>query len=142
MLNKKGSEWVSTVLYIMIGLAVMGILLAAVRPKIAQTKDSYVIEQTISSLNDLDQTIVRAELAAGTRAKFILQLSRGELDIDGPNGKITWKIQDSAYQYSEIGKTISVGNINAVTTASPKGFEVDFSLDYLNKIHLINNVKF
>ena len=72
--SKRGVEWVSTVLYTLISLALIGMLIAALNPRIAELKDSYVISQTVDSLNVLDGTINNARVAEGTTLKYTLQM--------------------------------------------------------------------
>ena len=47
--NFKGQIWVETVLYTLIALALIGITLAFVMPKINESKNNLIVEQTISS---------------------------------------------------------------------------------------------
>ena len=47
MLKKKGQIWVETVLYTLIGLALIGITLAIMMPKITQSREKVVVEQSI-----------------------------------------------------------------------------------------------
>ena len=57
--GKRGDVWISAVLYILIGLAIMGLLLMVVRPRIEQMRDSITIDQTLATMNRLDETISR-----------------------------------------------------------------------------------
>ena len=54
---KRSQVWVETVIYTLIGLAVIGILLAAAKPKIDEMRDKLVVEQTIDSMNSIDEKI-------------------------------------------------------------------------------------
>ena len=53
----RGQIWVETVIYTLIGLALMGLVLAFVMPKINESKDRIILQQTITSLNDIDEKI-------------------------------------------------------------------------------------
>ncbi len=134
-MNKRGVEWVSTVLYTLISLALIGILMAAINPRIAELKDNYVIGQTIDSLNVLDSTIGNARVGEGTTLKYSLQLRKGNLLIDSLNDRIIWK-SDSNYQYSEIGKKINVGAISALTEKKGNAFTVTLELNYSPDINI------
>jgi hypothetical protein len=57
MKNINGQVWIESVIYILIGLALIGLVLAFVSPRINMEKDHVVIEQTIESLNILDKKI-------------------------------------------------------------------------------------
>jgi len=128
---KKGDTWVETVLYMTISLAVIGLLLVAIRPKIAQMRDNYAITQTVDSLNVFEDLVSSVKIAEGTTLQYGLQLSKGEFIIDGINDSVMWQ-SDSSYQYSELNRTIDVGRISARTmNVSSKGmYHVTLTLDY------------
>jgi type II secretory pathway pseudopilin PulG len=128
-MKKKSVVWVSTVLYILIGLAIMGLLLAVMRPKIAETKDAFIIDQTIQSLDTLDSKIIEVQTATGNLRSYKLGLTKGYLTIDGKNEKIYWNAL-SNYQYSEANKTISIGKIDALTMPSANLWDVTLTLNY------------
>ena len=54
---ERGQVWIETVLYTMIGLVLIGLVLGFVNPKIEESKDNLIIEQTLTLLNDLDSKI-------------------------------------------------------------------------------------
>jgi len=128
--NKKAVIWVSTVIYTLIGLSVIALLLAVVRPKIAEMKDSFVIRQTISALNELDDAITEIRLATGNTRRYDLYLSRGELRIYGWNDTVEWYLSDSHYMFSEPGVPYQTGNIIVATEKSDDRFSVTLTLDY------------
>jgi len=128
--NKKAIVWISTVLYILIGLSIMGMLLAVVRPKIAEMKDSFVIDQSITAMNKLDETIIKTKQAIGTRLSYILQLSRGELEINPQEDVIELRIPDSAYKYSEPNVKINIGSIELLTKKAGGVWQVSLKLNY------------
>ena len=130
MENKKGAEWISTVLYTLIAFALIGLLLAFVRPKIAEMKDSFIIEQTISSLNDFDKIIADIRQATNNKRSYELHLTRGEFIIDTKQDKITFHIPDSNYMFSELGVPYQTGTINAMTTKSGSLYDVILEIDY------------
>ena len=55
--NKLGQIWVETVIYTLIGIAIIGIVLAIAQPKIEAKKDEVIIEQAIESLGNIDEKI-------------------------------------------------------------------------------------
>ncbi|MFH1823538.1 MAG: hypothetical protein ABH817_02395 [archaeon] len=113
-MNKKAVVWVSTVLYILISLAIIGIVLAAVNPRINSSRDKSIIEQTIIILNEIDENINFAAQTPGTRLKYEFKLSRGQIQIIG--NKVIWTLEKSGYQYSEPNMIIKIGKISALTT--------------------------
>lgn len=127
--SKKGVEWISTVLYVLISITIIGILLAAVRPKIAEMKDNFVISQTMDSMNVLEDTISTAKMAEGTTLKYNLQLKKGNFMIYAQNDKIKWE-SDSSYVFSEPEKPVTLGRINALTEKKGGTYSVSLELDY------------
>jgi len=138
--SKKGDVWVSTVLYTLIGLAIMGLLLMVVRPKIEQMRDTITIDQTISAMNKLDETISKTRVASGTRLEYLLQLSKGTFEINATTDNIIWTI-DSSVARSEVNKPINVGNIRLLTVPSADRWIVSVALNYSNLFNLTYNGK-
>ena len=122
--------WVETVVYTLIGLAVIGLLLAVSRPKIEEIKDKILIEQTIESMNSIDAEIQKVQVSPGNRRVPNLKISKGRFIINATGEKIYWII-NSEYKYSEFGEEINLGNLKIVTEeASP--FIVTLTLNYDN----------
>ena len=129
--SKKGdATWISTVLYTLIGLSIMGLLLAFIRPKIAEMKDSFVIEQTITSMNDFDKIVSEIRLATGNRRTYDMHLSSGQLMIDGIHDTIQWYLPESNYQFSEVGVPIQTGNLNIITEKAGDKFSIKIEINY------------
>ena len=129
MRGKKAVEWISTVLYVLIGLAIIASLLAIIQPEVSRLKDRFIISQTIQSLDTLDDTIMRAREATGTRLNYIINLEEGTLLIDGAHDKVYWNII-SDYKYSEVNKTVEIGKIKATTLGYGKIWNVTLELGY------------
>lgn len=130
MKNKKAAIWVSTVLYTVIGLAVIGILLAVARPKIQEMQDSLVIEQTINALNTIDNKILKASEATGTTLNVEFKLARGQIIIDSLNDKISFVLEDSNHQLSEENKKLEWGKIQVLTEPAGDKWKVTLELEY------------
>ena len=127
--QKKAVVWVSTVLYVLIGLAVIGMLLAVLKPKIAEIKDKFITDQTMQSLNNMDNTILKLRETAGNRFVFPLSLNKGNFVIDGANEKIYWTMI-SNYQLSEENTPIQEGRINESTTKVGELWNITLELNY------------
>ncbi len=127
--NKKGMTWVATVLYVLISIAIIGILLSAVRPKIAEMKDKIIISQTMDSLNILEETVQLVKNAQGTNLKYNLQLNKGNFIIDSLNDRIIWEA-DSNYLFSELNKPISIGRITALSEPQGGIYKVKLMISY------------
>ena len=129
-MKKQAFVWVSTVLYILISLAILGIVLAAVQPRINAARDKAAIEQTINMLNEFDQKIIEVDNSAvGNVRSLSLQLKKGFLTIDSDN-KIIWRLTDSSCKYSEPGIDVNISRIKARTEEVAGGFEVTLILVY------------
>ncbi len=127
--NKRAQVWVETVIYTLIGLAVIGILLAASKPKIDQVRDKLLIEQTIESLNKINAQIYEVQRAPGNKRVLDVKISKGRFFINPATDEIGWTL-DSNYKYSEIGSEISLGNLEVLTEeANP--YKVTLTMDYV-----------
>ena len=130
-MDNKGDVWISTVLYTLIGLAIVGSLIAIIQPKVSEYKDRIIIDNTQQSLNLLDNTVTRTREATGTRLNYILKLDKGNFIIDGKNEIISWQAE-SKYRFSEENQTINLtfGNLKAATFSQAGGWNVTLILDY------------
>ena len=130
-MGKKAAIWVSTVLYILITLAVLGIAYAAIKPRIDEMRDKAIIEQSITMLDDLDETIREVKEVEGTRRQIEIQLKQGTLIFECVERRVSWQYA-SAYKYSEIDRKIAIGNLYVLTKESRGGYNVTLSVEYGN----------
>lgn len=130
--DKKAQVWVETVIYTLIGLAIIAILLAVVRPKIAETQDRLAIEQTIESLNNINKQVYSVSDVAGQRRIIDLKVSKGRFVIDAQKDVLYWVI-DSRYRYSEPGIGIQSGDLVITTNEKVNGYDVEVKIDYKDK---------
>lgn len=131
---RRSQVWIETVIYTLIGITIIGILLAVSKPKIDSMKDRLSIEQTIESLNNINDKIYEVQRAPGNKRVINLKISKGSFVIDPESDQIIWTI-DSSYKYSEIDLAIDLGNINVKTTeANPYKVELwaNYSVDITN----------
>lgn len=126
--NRRGQVWVETVIYTLIGLAIIGLVLAGALPKINAKKDEVMIGQSIEALGHIDDKIYEVSRAAGNRRVVNLEIRKGALIINPAEDTISWVI-DSSFAYSEVGQTVPFGNIN-VTTTEKGDFKVELKLGY------------
>ncbi len=127
-LNRKGQVWVETVIYTLIGLAIIGLVLAGAMPKIKQKKDEMAISKSIKALGNIDDNIYTVSRAIGNRRVINLDVKRGTFIIDPSANTISW-ILDSSFAYSQVGKTVQFGNIN-ITTTEHGNFKVKLKIKY------------
>ncbi len=136
---KKGQIWIETVLYTLIGLALIGLVLAFVVPKIGQEKDSLVVEQTINSLNVLDEKI-NVLLESGPDNKRIVEfgLSRGDMYFNSSVDEIVIVLTELKKPYTEPGAEVNFGRVKVLSVQGKKTSNVYLRLDY----RAIANIKF
>lgn len=113
--NKYGQVWVETVIYTLIGLSVIGILLAVSTPKINDMKDRLRINEAVDILNQMDAKISEVQAAPGNQRVYDLTINKGKVVIDPVNETISWIIETN-YDYSEPGKKFQVGDLEVETT--------------------------
>lgn len=138
--NKIAQVWIETVLYTIIGLAIIGILLAFVMPKINQTKDNLVIEQSIDTLKILDKKIKEISSETGSRGKVDLRLKRGYLYIDPDKKQINITIEDLTSLYSEPGVLIRDGSLGITSQEGSKRNSITLSVSYSETITYDGNL--
>jgi len=126
--QKRGQVWVETVIYTLIGLAVIGLVLAGALPKIQEKKDEIAIGRSIEALGAIDDKVYGVSSATGERRVINLDIKRGALIVNPKENTISW-ILDSSFEYSEVGKNVSFGNMNIRTTESGD-YEVELKLEY------------
>jgi len=126
----RGQVWVETVLYTLIGLALIGLVLAFATPKINEAKDRLAVEQAIESLNALDEKINAVSIAPGNVRFVDFTLKRGELHFLPGENKIRFILFELTKPYSEPGSVIRQGRIDLVTTEDQKGSSINLTIDY------------
>ena len=131
MKNRRGQIWVETIIYTLIAFALIGLVLAFVKPKIEEIQDKGIIEQSISVLEDID-LIIKTLGDPGNQRIINLGISKGIFSIDGENNKLFFEIE-SRYIYSEPGKNVIIGNIIVLTEKKGKINDVTLTRNYEEK---------
>lgn len=131
--NKIAQVWIETVLYTLIALALIGMVLGFIMPKINQSKDKLAVEQTIDLLTLLDDKINRASETAGNVRLIEFTIKRGTLDVVSSNDTILFTINELNKPYSEPGIPISRGPVSILTEKGQKNSLVYLTLNYANK---------
>lgn len=136
---KRGQVWVETVIYTLVGLSLIGLVLAFVTPRINEYRDKAVIEQTIESLNDMDAKVQEViQTGPGNVRRVDFQLKRGTLFVNASNDSITYSLEDSALVYSEPGVPTALGRISVLTTVGANTNTVTLSINYPANLVLAN----
>lgn len=131
---RKGQVWVETVIYTLIGLALIGLVLAILTPKIKEFRDRSVIEQTIETLNTFDSKIIEILDAPGNKRKISLKLDRGSIVVDSLNNKLKYILEGSNVRYSEPGIELSLGRINVLTEELTETYKITLSISYTHNL--------
>ncbi len=124
----RAQVWVETVIYTMVGLALIGFVLSLVIPRINEYKDKSIIESTISALDTIDGKIGQVLSAPGNVRVVDFVLKRGYLTIDADADLIKFELEDSTSVFSEPGVTIQIGRVNVTTTQQGKKYFVTLIL--------------
>jgi type II secretory pathway pseudopilin PulG len=127
---KKGQIWVETVIYTLIGLALIGIVLTIIMPKISEFKDKSTIEQTIEVLNVFDSKVNDVLSAPGNVRELELKMRRGDLYVNASEDTIIYELKPLDTKYSEPGSTIEIGNVNVTTTEFGAEYGITLLLNF------------
>ncbi len=128
---RKGQIWVETVIYTLIGLVLIGIVLAVVTPKVNEYKDRALTEQTIEAMNTMDSKISEiVNEGVGNKRVVDFRMRRGSLYFDLENDEIVFELNDSRVVYSEPGKEVQIGRITVLTTGGGSRNNVQLTIKY------------
>jgi len=132
---KKGQVWIETVLYTIIWLALIGMVLAFTYPKINEMQEKALIEQTISSLQSLDNIITLVnERGPGNVKSYYFSMKKGEMLINASGDKIVFTLGGLKSSYSQPGIEISEGTIYINNTKGQKSYTLQLELRYNTNI--------
>jgi len=131
---RNGQIWIETVLYTLIGIALIGLVLAIATPAINGARDRIVVEQTIETLNDWDSKIneLLGTVSGNSRTISALTMRKGELYVNPSNDSIVIMVKDLHSPYSELGIPIEIGKIQLISLQDGNSDFVRLTLDYKN----------
>jgi hypothetical protein len=132
--SKKGQVWVETVVYTLIGLSLIGLVLAIMTPQIKQYRDDNLIEQSIASFERFDSKVIEVVGAPGNKRKLEFGLSRGNFFINSTGDLIRFELSDSNSEYSENGENITLGRVNITTLKLSKKYKVILLMKFAQNI--------
>ena len=130
IIGKKSQIWVETVIFTLIGLVILGILLAIVTPKINQIKDKTILIHTMVSLNTFHQAVSETLLAPGNKREILISVSKGEYVLDGKNETVYYILESSTYQFSQLNQPTTSGNLIVLTKDGARDYDVYLMLNY------------
>ena len=128
VIKKKGQVWVETVIYTLIGLTIIGLVLAVALPKINAKKDEVMIDQAIQAMDQIDDKIYEVQRALGNRRTVDLDIGKGRLIIDMDQDTLSW-VLDSKFKYSEPGIEVPRGKL-FVLTEEADPWKVTLKIEY------------
>lgn len=106
MIRNKGQIWVETVIYTLIGVVLIGLVLAFAVPYIEEQKDRKIFDDTINALNQIDNSIEEVRrMGPGNQRQVDFLISEGKLVFDFDQGNnLSFELPESKYAASEIGR--------------------------------------
>lgn len=129
--NKKKSQvWVETVIYTMIALVIIGLVLSYAKPKIEESQDKIIIEQSANILTEINNVVLKIfQMGPGNKRKIDISVKKGEFIIDAEKEIILFEIYGN-HEYTEIGKNVSVADtITAITEIEGRYKKVTLTLN-------------
>jgi len=130
MEKRRGQIWIETVIYTLIGLALIALVLSYVMPKINEMKDNALVEQSVSAMESLHDKIGTIRNKPGSTKVVEFTLKKGELLIDSTNNSISLFISDLSAPYSEPGVEVEIGSTKIVTIQNQKAYDVNIKISY------------
>ena len=129
---KRGDTWISSVLYILLGLIVISILLASFLPLIDKMKDKNTFVQTKVLMSSLDDTIKETLEGVGSQREFFLDIQKGEFQIDSVKDEIRWKLFTKAklMEVKQDEKNVFKEGDLTVFADTTEGYALNVVLDY------------
>jgi hypothetical protein len=121
---KQGQVWIETVIYTLVGLALIGFVLSLSLPKINEYRDKSVIEGTLASFDKIDEKLNQVLSAPGNIRIIDLILKRGTLTFDAEHNSIVFELEESSSVFSEPGITTRIGRVNVTTEQTGKKYSV------------------
>jgi type II secretory pathway pseudopilin PulG len=131
MNEKRGQVWVETVIYTLIGLIIIGTLVAVATPKLIRMNDQITISQTTETLNKLNEQIRNTLPYAGNQREVVLVVKKGEYTLDAINDTIFYTLKNTGLKYGEPNVLIREGDIYILTTSKANNkYDVTLLLNY------------
>jgi len=134
-MKKGGQVWIETVLYTLIGLALIGLALGFIMPKINEAKDKATVEQAINSLAEFDARVNEViETGPGNIRQIEFYMNKGELRINASGDEIGLILSELSKPYSEPNVTVSIGRVKVLSEEGQKTSTVYLKTVYTRNI--------
>lgn len=130
LIKKKGQVWIETVTYTLVAFVLIGLVLAFAKPKIEESQDKAILEQTIKVFKQIDATIQEVtEEGIGNKRKIEFSMKKGDFIINSTTDTLIF-ILEGSHMFSEPGKVHEEGGIRANTTEYGKEYHVTLEKIY------------
>ena len=138
-MEKRGQVWIETVLYTLIGLALIGLALGFIMPKINQARDKALVDQAVNSMNAFDEKINEAiERGPGNRRETEFSIKKGELYINSSGDEVMLVISGLSKPVSQPDVDIQRGRIKQRSVIEQKANSVYLRMNYRANITYSN----
>jgi type II secretory pathway pseudopilin PulG len=112
----RGQIWVETVLYTLLGLGLMGLVLAFALPKITAAQERAIVEQSIQSMDALYGALETVQTRGVGNVKVVsFSLQAGSVLIDGVQDTLVLTLPEQKSIYSQPGSPLTHGPITILT---------------------------
>jgi len=134
----KGQIWIETAMYTLIGLAIIGMVLAFAMPKIEASQEKAIVDQTLTAFESLNNVIndVIATGPGNTRT-YEVQFKKGEFAVDSQKNIVSFSLKDMKSPYSQPNRTIESGMIKIKTLKTQKNYEVNLNMNYTSLANIV-----
>jgi len=132
--SEKSQVWVETVVYTLIGLAIIGTIIGITTPKIKQMTDRAIIEQTITALNELNDRVYKVQSSFGSSREISVRIKKGSLIIDAEQNRISYVMENTGLKFSQPGDEIKQGELTLLTEENGKNYNINIILKYSSDI--------
>lgn len=130
--SNKSQIWIETAIYILIGLTITAILLSIAIPQIEKIKEKTILKQTITAFDELNSEMQKVGENAGTIKIVLFKITKGKLEINSKEDKITYSLENANLEFSEEGQKIKEGDLTLYTEKQGRRFNVFLELYYEN----------
>jgi len=104
--NKRGQIWVETVIYTLMGVVIISLALAFIKPKIEEIQDKGIIDQSLNLIKYIDEKISEMKVSGNVRI-VNLEVKKGEFVIDGKSQQLFFEIE-TPHSYSELDQNVEI----------------------------------
>lgn len=124
----RGQVWLETVIYTLVGLALIALVLGIVTPRINDYRERGIIDQSIDVLNRIDSVLEGISSSPGNARVVEVSINKGLMVVDSSSEMISFVFEDSVL-YSEESVLTSIGRVQVLTETGNDGNRVSLFLN-------------